>query len=508
MAATSLDAQIWRRRRLAAPLGLSLALSGCMVGPDYVRPEAPTSVKFKEAAPTSQKGQWRKAAPRDALAKGPWWSIYKDAELDRLLTQVELNNQNVAAAVAAYDQSRALTRESQASLLPGVGANWTGQRYGDGRALTSATTGKTFAAGVSYPQGTVSWTLDLWGKIRRQVESNVALTQADAALLANAKLSAQAQLAIAYFNLRGQDTAKRLYQRTAKEYAETLRITQNQYNSGTVSKADLITAQTQLFDVQAQAVGTDILRTQYEHAIAALIGKPPAELSIPRKALPALPPAPPAALPAGLLERRPDVAAAERTMAEQNALIGVAVAAYYPQVTFSAAGGFEGGVAFPFTAAHQIWSIGGAAVDPLFDGGLRAAQVDAGKAVYHQSVANYRQSVLSAFQQVEDELAALRVGSAELRIQIKSRDAAAEAVKVYLNQYRAGTVPFTTVVVAEATLLTEEQKVMAIRQALFVANVTLVEALGGGFDAASLAAEQAPPLLEAIARSSPIPPIP
>ncbi len=193
-------------------------------------------------------------------------------------------------------------------------------------------------------------------------------------------------------------------------------------------------------------------------------------------------------------------------MQAQNALIGVAVAAYYPQVSFSASGGFEGGYALPFTAAHQIWALGGSAVDPLFDGGLRAAELDAAKASYNQAIANYRQTVLTAFQQVEDQLAALRILSQELKTQEKARDEAAEAVKVYLNQYQAGTVAFTTVVVAEATLLTDEQAVLTIRQSLFTASVTLVEALGGGYDAAALAAEQAPPLIEAIANSSPIPP--
>ncbi len=352
----------------------------------------------------------------------------------------------------------------------------------------------------------MSWTIDVWGKIRRQVESNVAGAQADLGLLANAKLSAQAQLAVAYFNLRAQDSLKSLLHRTVAAYQETLKITQNQYNGGTVSKADLITAQTQVLTTQAQEIQTDVLRAQDEHAIAMLTGRPPAELSIPRGALPHVPPNVPVMLPSTLLERRPDISAAERVMQEQNALIGVAVAAYYPQITFSAAGGFQGANAFPFTAAHLIWSIGGQALDPLFDGGLRAAEVDAAKATYRQAVANYRQTTLTAFQQVEDQLVALRVLSKELKIQEQARDAAAEAVKVYLNQYRAGTVAFTTVVVAEATLLIDEEAVLSTRQALFAANVTLIEALGGGYDADSLQQEQAPPLIEAVARSLPVPP--
>jgi NodT family efflux transporter outer membrane factor (OMF) lipoprotein len=372
----------------------------------------------------------------------------------------------------------------------------------------SSSVSRAFAKTVFYPQGTVSWTIDVWGKIRRQIESNVAGAQADAALLSNATLSAQAQLAIAFFNLRYQDSLKDLLDRTVKVYQETEKITQNQYNSGTVSKADLITAQTQVLNTQAQSIATEVLRQQYEHAIAVLIGLPPADLGIRRGALPPYPPAIPVGLPSSLLERRPDIASAERVVAEQNALIGVAVAAYYPSITLSAAGGFSGPNAFPFLAAYQIWSIGAAAADPLFDGGQRLAQVDSAKASHRQAVANYRQTVLSAFQQVEDQLVALRVHARQQKVQEKARDEAAEAVKVYLNQYRAGTVAFTTVVVAEATLLADEEAVLATRQAMFTANVTLIEALGGGYDAASLATVTAPPLIEAVARSAPIPPTP
>ncbi len=485
-------------QKLVLACGSALFLAACTVGPDYLRPEAPTPVKFKEL-----KG-WKPAAPRDGLDRGAWWSVYNDAELSRLAAQVEINNQTVAAALAAYEQSVALTRELQASLFPMVNADYSATRSGQGANLTA--TGRTIANTVFYPQGTVSWTVDVWGKVRRQIESNVALNQSDAALLANAKLSAQAQLAINYFNLRYEDSLKSLYERTVKIYRETLKITQNQYNGGTVSKADLITAENQLLTAQANEIAVDSQRAQDEHLIANLMGRPPADLSIPKGALPHTPPAVPVSLPSELLERRPDIASAERTMQEENALIGVAVAAYYPQITFNAAGGFQGAYALPLLAANQIWSIGGSAVDPLFDGGLRAAQVDYSKATYRQAVANYRQTTLTAFQQVEDELVALRVLTKELKVQEKARDEAAEAVKVYLNQYKAGTVAFTTVVIAEATLLTDEQAVLTTRQGLFDANVLLIEYLGGGYDANSLAAVMAPPLIEAVERSLPIPP--
>ncbi len=500
-----------RLSKFLPAVGLPALLAACSVGPDYVTPTAPVPTKFKESK------DWRPARPRDGVDRGPWWSIYRDAELNRLLPLVEVDNQNVAAAVAAHDQAESLIREAQASLFPTVAGQYPVTRSGEGSGVLSSGGSGTTSAGTNlshafartffYPQGSVGWTLDVWGKVRRQIESNVALAQADSALLANATLSAQAQLGIAFFNLRYEDSLKALLLRTVKAYQETERITQNQYNNGTVSKADLITAETQVLNTQAQAIATDAPRQQFEHAIAVLTGRPPAEVAIPRGALPHNPPATPPGLPSTLLERRPDIAAAERTVAAQNALIGVAVAAYYPSLTLSAAGGFEGPNAFPFLAAYQIWSLGSAAADPLFDGGFRSAQVDDAKAIWRQSVAIYRQTVLAAFQQVEDQLVALRVYAKQLRVQEKARDEAAEAVKVYLNQYRAGAVAFTTVVVAEGTLLADEVAVLATEQALFVASVTLVEALGGGYDAGSLAAEQAPPLIEAVARSSPIPPL-
>jgi NodT family efflux transporter outer membrane factor (OMF) lipoprotein len=491
-------ASICSAARVALSCGAALLLTACTVGPDYLRPDTPTPVKYKELQ------GWKPAAPRDGIDRGAWWAIYKDPELSRLAAQVEINNQTVAAALATFEQSVALTRESQASLFPLVNANYSATRSGEGRNLAAA--GRPLASTVFYPQGTVSWTVDVWGKVRRQIESNVALNQSDAALLANAKLSAQAQLAVAYFNLRYEDSQKALLERTVKIYRETLKITQNQYNGGTVSKADLITAENQVLSTEAQAIAVDSPRAQYEHLIANLMGRPPAELTIPRGALPHTPPAIPVALPSELLERRPDIAAAERTMQEENALVGVAVAAYYPQITFNAAGGFQGAAVLPFLAANQIWSIGGSALDPLFDGGLRAAQVDYSKATYRQAIANYRQTTLTAFQQVEDELAALRVIGKELKVLEKARDEAKEAVKVYLNQYKAGTVAFTTVVVAEATLLTDEEAVLTAQQSLFVANVMLIEYLGGGYDTNSLTAIMAPPLIEAVERSLPIPP--
>ncbi len=458
-------------------------LTSCTVGPDYVRPAAPVPTAFKEL-----KG-WKQATPSDGIDHGPWWTVYHDATLDGLLRQVELSNQTVAASAAGYEQAQALIREAQANQLPAVSASDTATRSGSGAgqsALGKTSAKTTFVSGV-----TGSWDLDVWGKIRRQVEGSEAAAQVSAADLANAKLSAQAQLAIAYFNLRAEDSLRDILHSTISDYEKTLEITQNQYNGGTVSKADLITAQNQLLTARAQELATDVPRQQYEHAIAILTGKPPSELTLPRRVLGQLPPKVPVSLPSTLLERRPDIAAAERLMQEQNAQIGVATAAFYPDFSLSTAFQFSGPNAFPFTAAQQIWSLGAAANEPLLDGGLHSAQLDAARATYDQTVATYRQTVLSAFGQVEDYLVAIKVETQELALQEQAIKSAREAVDVYLNQYRAGTVPFTTVVTAEATLLSDQEAALTTRQNLFVASVNLIEALGGGWNSAQLPSAEA-----------------
>jgi NodT family efflux transporter outer membrane factor (OMF) lipoprotein len=427
---------------------------------------------------------WKKATPFDGTDHGPWWHVFKDTTLDALVDQVDISNQTVAASAAAYDEARALIREAQANQFPQLSGSYSATRSGQGAASSQA--GRTSAKTTFTPALSASWDLDLWGKIRRQVEGSVAGAQVSAADLANAKLSAQAQLAIAYFNLRAEDSLRDLLHQTIADYQRTLEISRNQYNAGTASKADLITAETQLLSTQAQEIGISVQRQQYEHAIAVLTGKPPADLTIAPRDLAHVPPSVPVTLPSTLLERRPDVSAAERMMQEENAAIGVATAAYYPDVSLSAALSFTGPNAFPFTAAQEIWSIGAAAADPLVDGGLRGAEVDAATATYRQSIATYRQTVLTAFQQVEDYLVAMRVERQELGVQEQAVTAAREAVDVYLNQYRAGTVPFTTVVVAEATLLSDQESALTTRQNLFVAAVNLIEALGGSWDVSKL----------------------
>lgn len=456
----------------------SLSLCACIsVGPDYVRPSAPVTPEFKEA-----KG-WKYISPQDTQDRGAWWAIYRDPYLDALLGQVEISNQNVIASVAAYQQARDLIREAQAGYFPTVTTSYNITRAHSGGATGSGipTTTMTYN-----PVANATWDIDVWGRIRRTVEANAAAAQVSAADLQNAKLSEQAALATAYFNLRATDSLKQLLDQTVEEYKKTLQITKNQFNAGTVSSADVVTAQTQLLATEAQAINTGVLRAQYEHAIAVLIGQPPAALTLRVSYLTHTFPRVPLIVPSRLLERRPDIAAAERVLQEENALIGVAVANFYPDINLSGMFGFAGGTPLPIAAANEAWSIMGSATQTVFDGGLRSAELAAARATYQQNVALYRQTVLTAFEQVEDELAAMRIEAQELRKQEQAVKDAQEAVRVYLNQYERGVIAFTTVVTAEATELTDREAALVTRQNLFVASVALVEALGGGWDASLL----------------------
>ncbi|VTZ49042.1 Transporter [Methylocella tundrae] len=473
-------------------MGLAVGLSACTVGPDYIKPPAPEPARYKEL-----KG-WKVATPLDAADRGPWWAAFRDAKLNELESQVVVSNQTVIGAEAAYRTAQALVREAQAGLFPTVAVNYsaTGSHNGS---KTSGFTGTSSTLVTSDLSASAAWTLDVWGQIRRSVESNVAGAQLSAADFANATLSTQSLLGVAYFNLRAADALQDLLNRTAQSYQKTLEITQHQYSAGTVSKADVATAQAQLLNTQAQAINVGISRAQYEHAIAVLIGKPPAEVTIARNAFKNALPAIPVSVPSILLERRPDIAAAERSMQAQNALIGVAIGAYYPTISLSGAFGFAGRGPLAVSLANEAWSLGAAAVQTTFDGGLRSATVDAARATYDQSVANYRQTVLSAFQGVEDQLAALRILAQQAKVQDAAVKAAQEEVDVLLNQYAAGTVAFTAVVVAEAQLLSNQESALTIRQDRFLASVQLIEALGGGWDVAllpsSVALEDANPLI-------------
>jgi NodT family efflux transporter outer membrane factor (OMF) lipoprotein len=485
-----------RERRWKAWAGLpGLAIAfipaACTVGPDYVPPAAPVQAAYKEL-----KG-WKKATPSDGIDRGAWWSVFKDRRLDELASQVELTNQNVAASEAAYRQTLAVIKEAQAGLFPAVTGNYnvTGEHFGPSAFGTSASSGSlagisTGGRGITTTFATLSanatWDVDLWGKIRRMVESDVASAQVSAGDLANAKLSAQGMLATAYYNLRGADALAALYHDTVVAYRKTLEITQNQFNAGTVSKADVDTALSQLLNTQALYIGVGVMRAQFEHSIAVLMGKTPAELTIPPIPLGYRLPDIPVSVPSALLERRPDIAASERAVQQENALIGAAIALYYPDLSLSGMFGFTGTGALALGIANEVWTISGSVVQTAFDAGLRDAQVEAAVATYKQSVATYRQTVLTAFQQVEDQLAAIRIYTREQKVADDSVKAAKEEVDILLNQYRAGTVAFTAVVVAQAMLLADQETALAVRQNRFLATVSLIEALGGGWQTALL----------------------
>ncbi|MGA9866202.1 MAG: efflux transporter outer membrane subunit [Acetobacteraceae bacterium] len=473
-----------RPRSLLAPV-LALACAGCMVGPDYHRPLAPVPVAYKEL-----KG-WTIATPQDASVRGAWWAIYRDPLLDRLERQVNISNQTVKEFEASYRQAVALTHEAQAGLYPTLGLNTGVTRSANGSSSGASSFiggGGRGAPNTQYSfEGTADWAPDLWGRIRRQVQSQAAAAQVSAADLANAQLSAQATLATDYFDLRTEDSLTQLLQATAADYRRALQITQNQYNAGTISRADVVTAQAQLQTVLAQLAGVGVQRALFEHAIAVLTGRPPSELTIPFSPLPSEVPITPPGLPSTLLERRPDIAAAERAMDEENALIGVAVAAYYPDLSLSALGGFIGNpVSQLFTVANRVWSLGGSASETLFEGGLRPAAVRAARATYDEAVATYRQTVLTGFQQVEDELSTLRILQNQAAAVAAAVAAAQAAVAVTLNEYRAGTVAYTSVITQQELLLSDQQTQLTVQQNRLVATVALIQALGGGWNTADL----------------------
>ncbi len=476
---------------------IALTLAACAVGPNYFREPAPTPTAYKEL-----KG-FKLANPSDDVDRGDWWKVYRDRGLDELMPQVEVSNQTVAADAAAYEEARALIREAQAALLPTATASYnvTRTRTGPLAAAGGSSSGGRTPSGAIYSTtytGTVTgggsnglgWEIDVWGKLRRQVESNIAEAQASAADLDNAKLSQQALLATAYFNMRAMDALRALLTHTIAEYRKTYNVVNNQLKAGYgppgttggITKGDVAAAQAQILTAEGQFLNAGVQRAQYEHAIAVLIGRPPAELTIAPRGLSGGIPKIPVAVPSTLLERRPDIAASERTMQQENALIGVAEAAYFPDISVSSMVEYIGTIPLPLNAAHAIESIGAAGTQTLFNGGLTAAQVDAARATYWQSVANYRQTVLTAFQGVEDELAAIRLLSRQLAVDEEAARQERIAVDVYENQLARGLIAYTTVAPAQIILLADEEAALTARQDLFLASVTLIEDLGGGWD--------------------------
>jgi len=489
-----------------AVMGVGL-LAACSVGPDYLRPAAEVAPAFKEAA-FQPEGGWKPSLPADAAARGAWWSIYNDPLLDSLERQVDISNQNLKASEAAYRQASAVVRAAQAGLFPALNASSYAQRQGNGGGgnakLSSTVT--TFDVG-----GTLSWDLDVWGRIRRTIESDVASAQASAGDLASARLSAQATLATDYLELRIADDLKRLLDEATTAYAQALKITQNQYASGVAAPSDVAQAETQLKTTQAQAINVGVQRAQLEHAIAVLTGQPPSQFSIAPAKLTLVAPVTPPGLPSTLLQRRPDIAAAERRVAAANAQIGIAQAAYYPDLTLGgsltyAASGFAG----LFGSANRVWSLGPQVSQSLFAGGLTGAQVDEARASWDQSTATYRQTVLTAFQQVEDNLSTLHVLEAQAVVQADAVRSAQRAERLILNQYQAGTVAYTSVVTAQTAALSNEQTALSVLESRLNASVALIQALGGGWDASQIpsrddldTAPTAPPAASVANDSSP-----
>ncbi|MGQ7958182.1 efflux transporter outer membrane subunit [Pseudomonas sp. SP16.1] len=480
-----------------APVGKTLlslllagVLSGCMLGPDYQRPELAAPTQFKQIE------GWKAASPGDSLERGAWWQLYGDAELNALVERLQLSNQNLAAAEAQYRQARALVRGARASFYPSLsasaGVTRAGQGGGDSTISTSdgvsvsganaSSISKTYELGLN-----AAWELDIWGKLRRGLEASRAEYDASAADLAAARLSLQSELVQNYLQLRVLDEQKRLLDATVAAYARSLRLTENQYNAGIVPKSDVTQAITQLRSTQAQAIDLEWQRAQLEHAIAVLVGASPAELSIAaRDSVPGLPQIP-VALPSQLLERRPDVAAAERRVMAANAQIGVAEAAWFPDLTISASGGYRGSsFADWIEVPNRFWSLGPQLALSLFDGGARRAELERSEAVYDQTVAQYRQAVLDSFREVEDYLVQLRVLEQESGVQQQALDAARESLRLIENQYRAGTVDFNSVVNVQATALSNERSSLTLLGSRLTASVQLIAALGGGWQLGQL----------------------
>jgi len=466
-------------RRAGGLVAVALVAAGCSVGPDYVRPASETPGAYKEM---TGDGEWKPAQPSDGSVRGPWWEVFGDPTLNSLEAKVSISNQNVLVAEAQYRQARALVLAARSQFFPTatIGAGYT-------RSRPSA----TLASSIGPPQGAsndfilpldVSWDIDIWGRIRRNVEGNRANAQASAGDLEATRLLFQSELAQDYYLLRTFDAQRALLDAAIAAYQTSLQLTRNRYAGGVASAADVAQAETQLKTTQAQATDLGVQRAQLDHAIAILIGRPPAAFGIAVAPLPTTAPAIPVGLPSELLERRPDVAAAERRVAAANAQIGVAVAAYYPSVTLSASAGFESGsIAKWFMWPSRFFSVGPAVTETLFDGGLRSAQTASARAIYDASVAGYRQTVLGAFEDVEDNLAALRILEAEAREQDEAVRAAERSLALTTNQYRAGIVSYLNVVIAQTAALTSEQTAVGIRGRRLNASVLLIKALGGGW---------------------------
>ncbi|UST61746.1 efflux transporter outer membrane subunit [Pseudomonas moraviensis] len=463
-------------------LSLSLCvalLSACAVGPDYQRPQTAEIAQFKEAE------GWRQANPSDSLARGAWWEFYRDQQLNALIEKLNSANQTVAQSEAQFRQAQALVRSARGAFYPSVdlslGKNRSSQ--GTGSSSSSLSSSSSGIRDTYNAQLGVSWEADVWGKLRRGLEADEANAQASFADLAAMRLSQQSELVQNYLQLRVIDQQKRLLEATVAAYERSLKMTQNQYRAGVSGRDAVAQAQTQLKSTQADLVDLIWQRAQFENAIAVLTGEAPANFSIAEsQSIPNLPQVP-LSLPSQLLERRPDIAAAERSVIAANANVGVAKAAYYPDLTLSLSGGYSSSTSKNLISLpNRFWSVGPQLSLPLFDGGIRSAEVDRSEAAYDETVARYRQTVLDGFREVENYLVQLKVYEDEAAVRQEALDAARDSLRLTENQYKAGLIAYIDVVVVQATALSNERSVLNILQNRLIASVQLIAALGGGWD--------------------------
>jgi len=485
-------------RVICVASGAAVLLGGCTVGPKYHTPSAPTPAAYKELTPANfpTTDGWKVAQPKDDELRGKWWEIYNDPQLNALEDQIEISNQSIAAAAASFFSARAMVKEARSQYFPTLSTNPSISQIRQSASLRTFSTGSGgggtgSSANLSFTEYNLpfdaSWQPDLFGKIRNSVRSQVYGAQASAADLENTRLTVQSELAIDYFSLRSQDALQELLDSTVIYYQESLKLTQALYETGIDSDEAVAQAETQLETTQAQATGVGLTRAQFEHAIAVLVGKPASDFSIPVEPLKARPPAIPFGLPSQLLERRPDIAASERLMAQANAQIGIATAAYYPTVTLSAMLGLEStSAATWFTWPSRFWSVGPALAETLFDAGLRHATVQQFRGAYDQTVANYRLAVLTGFQQVEDGLSALRILSLEIQQQDTAVRSAERNLKVATDRYKLGIDPYLNVITAQTLLLGAKETAVNLRNQQITASVQLIEALGGSWGKSQL----------------------
>ncbi len=466
---------------VAAAAGL--LVSGCTVGPNYVRPSAEVPTDFKETPPN-----WKQAEPSDSIAKGKWWEIYQDPQLSALEEQIDVSNQSLKAAQEQFAQARAALRITRSNLFPTVTADPSISRTRlsanepQFNPLTETQNYNTFTIPFD-----VSYEADLWGRVRRTVEASRSEAQATAADLANVNLSLHAELASDYFLMRGLDAQKKLLDSTVESYERALELTENRFHGGLASAVDVAQAQTTLETTRAQSVDVGVQRAAYEHAIAVLVGKPASQFSIALLPLTTPPPAVPIGLPSDLLERRPDISAAERRVQEQNAQIGVARAAYFPLVTLGGTGGFESAVIGTLIQGPSgFWMLGGQAAQTLFDAGRRRGVSDQAKAAWNQSVDNYRETVLTAFQEVEDNLVALRILEQEASTEANAVAAAQHSLQLSETRYKGGVTNYLEVTTAQSAALSDEVTAVNILTRRMAASVLLIKAIGGGWNASQI----------------------